>query len=281
MKIFKTILIVLVTLVILVGGLLFLIGYFSPKPGGVRIETVPKASVFIDGVLVGETPYVNTHKAGKMLLRLVPQGESENLIAYESTITIAPGAQTVIGRNFKSSEEESSGYVVSFEKMKSKNSALNIISQPDGAQVLVDGVSRGFSPYNNTSIAPAMHEVTIKFPGYSDFSITIKTIPGFKLFLFSKLGKENIEQQLTTTTKKKTIVTILETPTGYLRVRTKPGEAGSEIAQVKPGDKYSYIDKDIETGWIEIQYQEPKAGMPSGIVGWISDKYASVSSEIQ
>lgn len=282
MKMFKIVLISLISLLILVSGSLFFIGYFSPKPGGIKIETNPKASVFIDGVLVGETPYESTHRAGKILLRLVPQGASENLIAYESTITIASGAQTVIGRDFKPSEDESSGYVVSFEKNKSKNSALSVISQPDGAQVLVDGVSRGFSPYTNASIAPAMHEVTVKSPDHSDFSITIKTVSGYKLSLYSKLGREiSGEKSNLPRVEKQTLVTILETPTGYLRVRTKPGERGNEIAQVKSGEKYPYIDTDIETGWIEIQYQEPKAGMPSGIVGWISNQYASVSSEIQ
>lgn len=282
MKIFKIILLSLISLAVLVGGSFFFIGYFSPKPGGIKIETNPKASVFIDGLLVGETPYESTHKAGKIILRLVPQGVSENLIAYESTITIASGAQTVIGRDFKPSEDESSGYVISFEKNKSKNSALSVISQPDGAQVLVDGVSRGFSPYSNTSIAPAMHEVAVKSPDYSDFSITIKTVSGYNLSLYSKLGREISEEQSNLPQmEKKTVATILETPTGYLRVRTKPGEGGNEIAQVKPGEKYAYIDTDIETGWIEIQYQEPKAGMPSGIVGWISGQYASVSSEIQ
>lgn len=270
-----------IILVILIAGLLFFVGYFSPKPGGVRIETNPKATVMIDGILVGETPYEGTHKAGKMLLRLVPQGASEELIAYESSIMVASGAQTVVGRNFKSTEDDSSGYVISFEKTKSKDSAISIVSQPDGAQVLVDGVSRGFSPFINSAIAPAMHEVAIKLPNYSDFSITIRTIVGYKLSLYAKLGKQDLGEQTNLPSKERLMVTILQTPTGYLRVRTKPGEGGSEIAQIKPGEKYPYIDTDVETGWIEIQYQEPKTGMPSGMVGWISNQYASVSAEIQ
>ena len=281
MKTLRAVLIGLFILLIFIGGLLFFVGYFSPKPGGIRIETNPKASVMIDGVLVGETPYEGTHKAGKILLRLVPQGASEELVAYESSIMIAPGAQTIVGRNFRSTEDDSSGYVISFEKTKSKNSAINIISQPEGAQVLVDGVSRGFSPFNNSAIAPAMHEVAIKFPNYSDFSTTIKTVAGYQLSLYVKLGKQDLKEKSDIPTEEKLIVTILQTPTGYLRVRTKPGEGGNEIAQVKPGERYPYVDTDVETGWIEIQYQEPKTGMPSGIVGWISNQYASVSAEIR
>lgn len=277
MKTVKTILIVIVAFAVFFGGLLFFIGYFSPKPGGIRIETIPKASVFINGSLVGETPYEGTYKAGKILLRLVPQVSEENLIPYETSINITSGAQTVVGRTFASIEDESSGYVISFEKLKTKGTAFAATSEPDNSQVLIDGVSRGFSPYIASTIAPAMHTIVVKSPGYLDFSITVKAVNGYKLLLYTKLGQGgNPEEALTESVQERRFVKILETPTGYLRVRTKPGEEGSEIAQVKTGEQYPYIDTDVETGWVEIQYQAPKEGMPSGIVGFVSGDYVSV-----
>jgi hypothetical protein len=158
------------------------------------------------------------------------------------------------------------------------------ISQPDNAQVLIDGVSRGLSPYNVSAISPAMHTVTIKHPDYSDLSMTVKTLVGYRLTFYAKLGKGDnqnsvVEDELAEVETK--IVEILDTPTGYLRVRTKPGETGEELAQVKPGDTFPYLDTDVETGWIEIQYQEPKSGLPSGIIGWVSGKYATVSSTLK
>jgi uncharacterized protein YgiM (DUF1202 family) len=75
-------------------------------------------------------------------------------------------------------------------------------------------------------------------------------------------------------TIQKQFVQVLDTPTGFLRVRTKPGTLGEEIAEVKPGEIYPYLDEDVASGWLEIEYQEAKAGLPNGITGWISGDYS-------
>jgi uncharacterized protein YgiM (DUF1202 family) len=71
----------------------------------------------------------------------------------------------------------------------------------------------------------------------------------------------------------RTYIQILTTPTGFLRVRSGPGATGSEIAQVKPGAQYPFLDEDVATGWLEIQYEVPTAGLPNGIEGWVSGQY--------
>lgn len=281
MKTIKVVLITVTSLTILGLTGLFLAGSFSPKPGGIIIETVPEASVFINGSLVGETPYKGSFKAGTILLRLVPKGSSENLIPFETSLTLAPGIETVVGRNFRVSESDSSGYVISFEKTGAQTAGLVAISQPDNAQILIDGVSRGFSPYKVSAIAPAKHTITIKSPEYSDFSMTVQTIVGYRLTFYAKLGKENNQDSFPGDKSRGTVVkmvNILNTPTGYLRVRSEPGVGGEEIAQVKPGESFPYLDIDVATGWIEIQYEATKSGLPSGIVGWISGDYATVSA---
>jgi hypothetical protein len=273
--------IVTLSLLILAGTGFFLAGKFSPKPGGLRVETVPSSSVIINGSIVGETPYKGFFKAGPLLLRLAPKGSSENLVPFETSITLEPGIETVVGRNFGTSEENSSGYIISFGKNNAQTAGLVVVSEPSNAQVLVDGVSRGFTTYDISAIAPAKHAITVKSPGYSDFSMTINTLVGYRLTFYAKLGKEGTQQISDSDTQKTSakIVTILNTPTGYLRVRSKPGSAGEEIAQVKPGDTFPYLDIDVATGWIEIQYEASKSGLPSGIAGWISGSYATVSAE--
>ena len=74
-------------------------------------------------------------------------------------------------------------------------------------------------------------------------------------------------------TELKSFIEILDTPTGFLRVRTLPGSAGSEIHQVKPGEKYPFLEEDEETGWFKIQFQDPAPGLPEGIVGWVSNEF--------
>ena len=66
-----------------------------------------------------------------------------------------------------------------------------------------------------------------------------------------------------TETKK---VTILDTPTGWLRVRSEPSTAGTEVAKVDPGKEFPFLEEDGE--WYKIEYA-------SGQIGWISSEYAS------
>jgi len=111
--------------------------------------------------------------------------------------------------------------------------------------------------------------------------MTVTTRAGFRLTLFAKLAK-NVAAASATPTPAPTaqsFVTILNTPTGYLRVRTQPGTKGEEIAQVKPGDKFPYLATDADTKWYEIQYQPAAAGLPNGITGWVSNQYASWSGQ--
>ena len=105
--------------------------------------------------------------------------------------------------------------------------------------------------------------------------MAVKTQVGFRLSLFAKLAKSVEQQPITTPTSQlKTYIQILSTPTGFLRIRNAPGMAGEEIAQVKPGSLYPYLNEDVATGWIEIQYQEPAPGLPNGITGWLSGQFA-------
>ncbi|OGG04960.1 hypothetical protein A2Z33_06740 [Candidatus Gottesmanbacteria bacterium RBG_16_52_11] len=59
---------------------------------------------------------------------------------------------------------------------------------------------------------------------------------------------------------------IKETPTGFLRVREQPSTASRELAQVKPGEKYTILDE--QSGWYQISYDGENKG-------WISGQYAT------
>jgi len=67
----------------------------------------------------------------------------------------------------------------------------------------------------------------------------------------------------------KPYVEILDTPTGFLRVRAEPGGSGEEVGRVNPGDFYSLLDEESvsSTPWYKIEYE-------SGKEGWISGQYA-------
>lgn len=64
-------------------------------------------------------------------------------------------------------------------------------------------------------------------------------------------------------------VLILDTPTGWLRVRETPG--GAEIGKVNPGEKYPYISEQAPD-WVKIEYQ-------TGKQGWVSSQYVKKIKE--
>lgn len=282
MKAIKIISVVLITLIILAGSALFFIGVLKPKPGGIYVNTNPESGVYINEAFVGNTPLKLPKEAGEISLKLVPKITDQNLLPFETKITLVSGIETVVEREFGNTEESSSGDIISFEKESGTNAGLIVISTPDNAQVSLDGTPRGFAPVKATSISPADHQITIKAPGYTDRIMTVKTMAGYRLTLFAKLAKLSVEQTQATPTPAPTVqsfVTILDTPTGYLRVRSEPGSKGEEIGQVKPGQKFPYLDTDTASGWYKIRFEEPTAGLPNGIVGWVSNQFASQATQ--
>lgn len=282
MKTFKVILLT-VSGVVLVGVIgLFLLGYLKPKPGGILVNTTPASNVFINNLMVGKTPYEGNYKAEDVVLKLVPTSTDKTYLPYEAKLTLVSGTKTVVRREFGESDDTSSGDIVSFLKDGGGDSSLTVISTPDNAQITVDGVARGFAPYKATNLTPGEHMVGIKAPDYLDRNLTIKTVSGYRLIIIAKLAKDQTKKQETqvpSQTQTKTFVEILTTPTGYLRVRTEPGAKGEEIAQVKPGEKYPFLDEDADSGWFKIQLEAPVTGLPNGRDGWVSNQYAKKVEE--
>jgi hypothetical protein len=230
---------------------------------------------------VGETPFKGSYKTGKYLLRLVPEGSSDNLIPYETQISLTSGTETVIYRLFAKSEDESSGYVVSFDKAKKGSAELNITSDPENAQVTIDGISKGFTPYVISAIVPAEHKVIVRSPNHQDFSKAVKTVSGYRLTVFVKLGRgiatsDTALPQASPKTFSK-IVTILKNSMGYVNLNSQPGGVGETLTRLSPGEKFPYIDTDVATGWVEIKYQASASGNVTD--GWVEGKYASISEQ--
>lgn len=279
MKTLKIIIISLITLVILVGTVFFVMGFLQPKPGGILVSTNPASSVYVNGTLVGKTPFKGAYKSGEITIKLVPEDNGANLLPFETRLTLAPGIQTVVRREFGPSEDLSSGDITSFDKGNTKETGLVVVTTPENAQISLDGVPRGFAPYKTLLISPAQHQITIKASGYVDRVMTSNTIEGYKLTIFAKLAKGGDDPSVLLSTATpapvaKTYILIMQTPTGFLRVRTEPGSTGEEIAEVKPGSKYLFLQEDSATHWYKIQYEDPQPGLPNGITGWVSNQFA-------
>ncbi len=58
---------------------------------------------------------------------------------------------------------------------------------------------------------------------------------------------------------------ILDTPTGFLRVRENNSVGSAEVARVTPGDSYELLEE--QDSWFKIK-------LDAGSSGWISSQYA-------
>ena len=273
---YRIIILAVIILAIVGLGIYFLIKVLRPVSAGVLIETVPAASVFIDGGQVGRTPYKETRKPGEIIVKLIPESADTPLAPYETKVSLASGIETVIRREFGATDETSSGDIVSYERVGGRTIGLSVVSIPDGAQVSVDGTVRGFVPYKSSSITPGEHQIVVSSPGYIERSLTIKTVRGYKVTAVIKLapspetevkGEEDVQEKTV-----QELVEILSTPTGFLRVRSGPSTANEEVFQVKPGESYPILEEDSESGWFKIEYEKDKEG-------WVSNQYAKKLSE--
>ena len=275
MRILRIILISVTLVVLISGSALFLIGLLRPKPAGLSIQTSISAAAYVDGNFIGRTPLDTTFKAREVDLKLVPLDSSKPYLPFETRVTLTSGVKTIIRRSFAETDDASFGEIVSFEKDSVGQASLVVISKPENAQVMVDGISKGFSPIK-TSISPGIHQMVVKSPGYRDISLSVNVVSGYKLTVSVQLSKELAvpSPSPTPAPKSRVFVEILQTPTGYLRVRTQPGTGGSEIDQVKPGSRYLLLAEDPTTHWFQIQLEPPAPGLPQGRTGWISNEYA-------
>lgn len=259
----KIALIVSMTLFIVLVSLYF-IGSFSPKQAGILVESTPQSLVYLNGEQVGRTPYQAGLTPGTVVVRLEPDGL--DVPSYETEVNLVSGIETVIKRQLGESEDESSGIVVSFEKASAKDTSIAVISIPDSSQVSIDGRVRGFTPYKTTSALPGDHEIIVSSPNYEDGRYLLKTVRGYKLTAIVKLLKIP-QEELPKEEELKFEVEILETSTGFLRVRSEPSVLGEELFQVEPGEKYPFIEEDEESGWFKIEYEKESEG-------WVSNEFA-------
>ena len=271
---FRALLVTLLVIFFLAGISLIIFNFFVPKTGGLLIETSPASTVYINGEDVGRTPYTSLRKPGEVTLRLVPDTFGIPLPPFEERINLVSGVETVVRRFFGSSDVYTEGEILTFEKLPStKSIGISIMSDPDNVQVEIDSVSKGTTPFSASSIEHGTHRVKFSAVGYKDRIIDINLEDGYKLVAFLKLSRsEQVTPSVIQDQSKKAserMIKILETPTGFLRVRDEASTSAKEIGQVRPGEEYVYVDKDPTGNWFKIDLKK-------GVVGWITSQYSEI-----
>ncbi len=236
--------------------------------GALQVTSKPESQVFLNGKFVGKTPLCLCEvtaliEIGEYDIRLIPL--EKNLKPMEEKIIIHKSVLTVVDRTFDVNNSASTGSIITLSPADKSNQAeLSIISFPGKAQVVLDSIIVGVTPLTLKDITSSDHEIKILKEGYKEKIIKVKTIEGKKLEAIITLGINSGSVQSGGKSSPAKIV-ILDTPTGFLRVREDSSPNSSQIATVNPGEKFDLISEEGE--WFEIRLE-------SGEAGWISKEFA-------
>lgn len=262
----------IISSVLLVSFAVFFIsGKVKPKKAGILIETTPSSVVFVNGLQVGKTPYTGTFGPGEIDLKLVPDTSDKPLIVFETRLLLSSGIQTVVKREFGETLDLSAGEIISFEKTGEGSPSIAVVTDPDSAQVSIDGKAYGFAPYKTSQVSASAHQVAVSLTGYLERIVNVKAISGYKLTLVVKLARDLNKLEPTptptATPKPEVKIEILPTPNGFLRVRESSSTSSMEVSRVNPKDRFILVEESEDKNWYKIEYE-------TGKTGWISSQYA-------
>lgn len=234
-----------------------LLGY--KVKSGVKITSLPGGTVFINDKEVGKTPFQDENLSpGNYSVKITGSNE-----LWQGDVLLTKGTVTVINRELAESIASASGEVLTL----TPGSGMVVTSSPNGADLEIDGQSYGRTPLSINAIKPGEHVFILTHDNYLKRSI--RALLPEKLSLHLDVDLAITEADLSSQQSPSPIVqiakvTVVSTPTGFLRVRDRPSLQGLEVAKVYTGDKLTLIE-DL-TSWIKVR-------LDSGIEGYVSSSY--------
>lgn len=254
---------------ILISALSLIVRY-SPKmaeiflgikqKSGVAIFSMPDgASVFLDGKEVGKTPYDDKNLEVKLYdIKLDKDGAY-----WQGKVKLKSGTITSISRDLSKDQASSAGEILTLEK----GTGLTVISNPDEAQVEIDGKTYGKTPIT-IDLKTGEHIIVVSHSNYLNRSIKASLPENFNLTVSVDLGLSeadltSIAAPVITQTPQ---VIVAKTPTGFLRVRDKASIGGKEIGRINSGDTLILLEE--LSGWDRVRLSD-------GTEGFVSSVYVS------
>ncbi len=264
--------------------------FVAGKPAALQVASNPKASVFLDGKHVGQTPFMDQKlKPGEYAVKLVPEDPTGRLPAWETKIKLSSQILTVVSRDIAATDQQSSGEILTLEPLSTKTqNSLAIVSLPDTVVIKIDNQPQGFTPKSIDNINPGEHIVSLTQAGYKEKTLRVKIDSGYKLTVSAQLAKESLIEAEPESTpepemspspkptssaaiednqpasasavaKSKPYVEILSNPIGFLRIRQEPNTTAKEIARAVPGQRLPYVDEE-KNGWYKVTFAPGKTG---------------------
>lgn len=253
--------------------------------GKVRIVATPSATVFIDNVAAGKTPYEEKIKIGEYHIKLIPEATATTTATWQGKVKIYKNTLSYIKRELGATDLESAGEiftVTKMEKTKKKNSGeIYVETDPNGAIVYLDNDEKGIAPVILADIIKGDHEISVFMPGFLRRTEKIKIDSGYRVNTHFKLAVDPNQKLITSSSdeakldaspsakavKYEIVIkdTVQSTELGYLRVREEPTVTSSESARVKAGETFDFIEE--KDGWYKIKYDDKNEG-------WVYSQYA-------
>lgn len=247
----------LLLLVIQLASFPFARAFGQKSKVGIKVLSVPEgAAVFINDKAVGKTPFEDaTLEEGEYAIKVQNTDSS-----WTSKLKPGSGTLAVVNRELSKTSTQSAGEVLILEK----GSGVTVYSWPQEALVEIDGNSIGKTPLA-FELDPGAHTFVFSRSGYLKRSLPVILPKGYKLNLnvdlaISEIDLSNIATPPVVTSS---IVKVLDTPTGFLRVRDKPSTGGLEIAKVSPGDELVLLEEGQT--WDKVRLSDGKEGYVSSV----------------
>jgi hypothetical protein len=243
-------------------------------PGALRISSQPPATVYLEGIDKGTTPFYDEQlEPGEYLVRLSSdQGE------WVGKVKVVASAETVVSRELAAEPAGEAGEVITVEP----GTGLAVIAEPNGAVVILDGKEVGQTPWVENKISPGEHVLVLRLPGYRERRLTINARNGYRLTVNMELAAKGAAAKSSPppgglpTSTPLPLATVAPEPSGPavivketgasfgLRVRSGPGLSYPIVTNVKPGEVFPLLEE--RSGWIKIR-------LPDGGEGWASARY--------
>jgi len=265
---------------VLVSSLLVKVLFFDKdtSPSDLQVETFPRSDVYLNDKKIGTTPIKKERLTpGKYKVRLIPVGAAGTYSVWEGQLKLVPGSLTFLSRDIGRSAFSGSGQTLYLEKIGGNSAQMMIVSTPDGAKVVVDGLEKGKAPLLLKDLEPGDKEVRLVLPGFADQRVNGRVVSGYRLQIFAEMAHLTYDPNQNSDSLRSTsellaspsaipsrpYVTILETPVGFLRMRKDPFITSPELGQVNPNENY-HLEEEIQ-GWVKIKRATDS--------GWVSEQY--------
>ncbi len=233
------------------------------KSGLSILSTPSQALVLLDSKEVGQTPFEDKDLETKeYLVKLDKNGAT-----WQGKVKLGPGVVTIINRDLASQEASSAGEILSL----SKGRGITIISNPSEGEVEIDGKSYGKTPIT-INLKAGDHTITVAHPNYLKRSIRANLPANLNLTVsvdlaLSEADLTTISTPVITQTQQ---VKVLQTPTGFLRVRDKASLSGKEVGRVSIGERLVLLEE-LE-GWDRVRLSD-------GTEGFVSSSYVEKQTQ--